>query len=808
MPVLNTTPAPEALFTAPKDLRESPHWTNTIHGKGKQPSWSKAKTWEPFSFNTAVSRVTDNTAQWVGYCFSDKEPFILVDFDLKYTDKEGVEQHSEYASELTGSVLDFFNKLKGMTYVETSPSGHGYHAIFKLCNADIPAAKAELKGMYGKRLPEYKGYASGDLFTSSGFCIITGDTVEKAQQDIAEILVEDFIDIVQQYLPKEIKEKPEQNLEDFANLVSKEQQQIAFSTVKETLEHLNPWPSEKIKKIYCRDGEKTYSHYDFWLEILCSVKMIALKYRLSDEVMLPLIDAWSQRDTTGSYNTPDNTGVSGFKLVEQKYKSFSKQENGITEKTFYAYTHKTKKLNYKEHVQGMNLKNGGEWFKINIGSQVRYGKLCKGMKNSSVQYLRLADAREELVDTMLINPKTKKRVNPMDAYRLSSSIEKYSGGEIFFPGNAKEYTEFTGKSEELYNNCFNVWEGFNVDEKKLKDNNGCELWMDYLRRIISWDDGKVFDYILNWVAQIVQFPYVKEGVALVLVQLIEGTGKTFFSEHIGDLVGNHFSVIQSKDHLVGRFNSDWRASLLVGIEEAVFFHDPGIANTLKNIITSNVFTCEAKGVTRYTLDNYARYIFTANTFPIKLSKETRRYQIIEISPRERKNRKYFKAIHHEWLHGGKEAFFNILMKRKHPGVVDLQNSVVETDAMAENRVLSLDMLDQWLKEYLETSLSTEKLSGWNDYRVPADEVYGSYCEYLRGIAYGRQESKHTFTISLQKVCGKKNVFRTSKYIKGQKAIPITKYIFPRDVFRKYERKHKVFLEYPEGIEATGAGIKH
>ena len=90
----------------------------------------------------------------------------------------------------------------------------------------------------------------------------------------------------------------------------------------------------------------------------------------------------------------------------------------------------------------------------------------------------------------------------------------------------------------------------------------CQLYLDHVRDCICDGDETLNDYVLNWMAHLVQKPAELPGVALVLIG-DQGTGKGSFVEPLGQILGDHYQHATQMDKVLGRFNMHMAHALLV-----------------------------------------------------------------------------------------------------------------------------------------------------------------------------------------------------------------------------------------------------
>ena len=347
----------------------------------------------------------------------------------------------------------------------------------------------------------------------------------------------------------------------------------------------------------------------------------------------------------------------------------------------------------------------------------------------------------------------------------------------------KKYDKLVFKpSSIVYPNEFNVWQGFDIDKEKYKlsQSDNCRNFLDFILEIICSGSESLFNFVLDWCADAVQYPEEKQGVALVLKSEEEGTGKSFFTERFGDLFGPHFLLAAKKDMVIGRFSGHLDNNLVLGAEEAVYAGDPNARNILKDMVTSKTRNIERKGVdAEINKPNFTRLIFISNEdHVISASATDRRFQVIEVSTAKIQNREYFQGLLRHWKAGEKEAFLKYLMERD-VGKTDLAKSRILTEEAIHQIELSLPSWEKWIKGFLDDGFFEYKY--FDDFQkkymeiifefsenneVVSDYLYSNYIDFCNVKKIKYPKVKAEITVLLKKIF--KDMKITRKRIGGAK----------------------------------------
>lgn len=227
----------------------------------------------------------------------------------------------------------------------------------------------------------------------------------------------------------------------------------------------------------------------------------------------------------------------------------------------------------------------------------------------------------------------------------------------------------------------NLWIGFALEPDPTKD---CSLIVGHIRDVVCNGDAKLFDYVISWLAHIVQHPGEKPGVALVLVGE-KGAGKDTVVEVLRRIVGTaHCAHAPSMHRLTDNFNRPFATALIGHVEEATWGGDHKGKGLLQSLITAPTMPLEIKGVDTTSVDSFPRLILTTNEFhAIPATPGERRYAILSVSDARCNDRAYFDALYAEILGDGCAGFMAFLQNWKTPSDIDLRTPPGTAALMAQ-----------------------------------------------------------------------------------------------------------------------------
>lgn len=237
----------------------------------------------------------------------------------------------------------------------------------------------------------------------------------------------------------------------------------------------------------------------------------------------------------------------------------------------------------------------------------------------------------------------------------------------------KEYKEviFNCNLSKVKKYQFNLFTGFNhFDNNKVPDVD-LEIVYDHFRSLVNYNENH-FNYVLNFLAQIVQQPHVLIHILLVFISN-EGVGKDLNNNFISESLGEKYTINTDKlELLCGKFNSCLGGKLLATINETDPVESRQRIDNIKYLSTANKVVVEGKYKDPIKSDNFCRLIFFSNrlcAFPVE--EGSRRPVIFECSKKYLKetigaeeNKKYFDKLASVYKNKDyQHAFLEMLKKR-------------------------------------------------------------------------------------------------------------------------------------------------
>ena len=302
----------------------------------------------------------------------------------------------------------------------------------------------------------------------------------------------------------------------------------------------------------------------------------------------------------------------------------------------------------------------------------------------------------------------------------------------------------------LHDGCFNVFQGLYLkvqDCVETTEAQGIDYVqkvspiLNHIREVWCADNPRVYTYVIKWLAHAICRPWVKMGVALVLVGN-EGCGKSLLINALGRIFGQYYLAISDMEDLLGRFSSLMVGKLLLFADEVVWGGCKSISGKLKALITEPQMRCEHKGFDTYMVDSFTNFILaTNNHWAVPAGENARRWCALGCTSKYNGNVEYFRALH-SCLYDddmlGLKCLVTYFFKD-----VDLNNFVAAefpmTSLLRSQKEHSFDSLESWWDQILHRGY----VLTWQDYQMidPTFEYEKStpaMIKFFKGAKFGYQ----------------------------------------------------------------------
>jgi len=198
-------------------------------------------------------------------------------------------------------------------------------------------------------------------------------------------------------------------------------------------------------------------------------------------------------------------------------------------------------------------------------------------------------------------------------------------------------------------NDFNMYQGRKLKAVpgKYGDERDFPMLYDFLLRIVCDGSEEKLNWLLLWMAHLVQRPGEKPGTGIIGIGK-GGVGKGRFGALLAKLAAPHFKQLENEGHVIGQFAGEHLSKcVLVQVSEAVFGASPKVSSTLKALVDARDIQVEVKGYSLITMPSFTRFYFDSNeAVPvlIEMNGSERRYFVLRFNSAEKGEGKYFDKL--------------------------------------------------------------------------------------------------------------------------------------------------------------------
>ena len=212
--------------------------------------------------------------------------------------------------------------------------------------------------------------------------------------------------------------------------------------------------------------------------------------------------------------------------------------------------------------------------------------------------------------------------------------------DFWISPNTKEYDAIAFSPDLHPASTLNFWVGPTPFAKP-------GIWVklrNYLRDVICNGDQKVYEYLVCYMAHMVQKPTEKPGTMVVLLGG-QGTGKGIFFSLLRALWTHTTMQVSDVDQVIGRFNAQIERNYIICMDEALFAGDKKALDRLKSAVTEPVIQIEQKHQPSRSITSVHRFFAASNHEQFAhVEKDDRRFVFLRVSSKYKQDTAYFGPI--------------------------------------------------------------------------------------------------------------------------------------------------------------------
>src|SRR6056297_57710 len=337
-------------------------------------------------------------------------------------------------------------------------------------------------------------------------------------------------------------------------------------------------------------------------------------------------------------------------------------------------------------------------------------------------------------------------------------------------------------------NEFNIWQGMAYKPKK----GDCSLYLDHIWRNVAAENKEIYDWIIEWMASVVQDP---EGgpVTCLVLRGGQGVGKGMFANHFKELFGHHGIVVSQSSHFVGRFNSHLADKALIFADEAIWGGDKKAEGELKHLITDSKRTIEPKGHESFEINNCAHLIMASNeNWVVPAGIDDRRFMVVDIKHKD--TPEFFSRLQKQMTEGGREALLYYLLYQVKPK--DPRMPTIATEAQKEQKEHSSTSPTKVWIDWIEQGFIDKDDGEWPRI-ITRRDLYNAYLRTAGEYGYGyRVINKHFWKESVEKILPWYEEIRGNQ-LQGKEPLTQTSSLDDEDreeIIAQYEKRYSSIVK--------------
>jgi len=378
-------------------------------------------------------------------------------------------------------------------------------------------------------------------------------------------------------------------------------------------------------------------------------------------------------------------------------------------------------------------------------------------KRIETTFSSVNDFRNRYLNRMVLNPKfgeygQKKEITAAELW-LKSINRRECDQIVFDPDD---------NNKGLYSNCYNLWRGLATQSIK----GDWSLYRDHIFSNIASGNQSHYNWIISWMARIVQNPGGKRPGTSIVLRGKQGTGKGVFLTNFGKLFGNHFLHINNQSQLVGRFNNLFKDALFVFVDEGFWAGDKSVEGIVRGMITEDILIVEPKGKDSFMVKNHINLAMASNNeWVVPAGMEERRFFVIDVADNCMQNISYFQKISKQMNNGGHEALLYDLLRWDYENEADIKK-VPRTSALFDQILSSMNDVQKFWYEKIRDMKVSKKNNDW-DGEIYCAELYNDYVEHSKMLGFKNIRIDRQFGKALRQLCPSLRRRRKTMEISGK-----------------------------------------
>ena len=274
---------------------------------------------------------------------------------------------------------------------------------------------------------------------------------------------------------------------------------------------------------------------------------------------------------------------------------------------------------------------------------------------------------------------------------------------------------------------------------------------EFLNTVICNNNVALLDYLIYYLAHMLQRPEDKPGIMIVLLSG-QGTGKGTFYKLLSKIWSRTTLQVSDIGEVIGQFNAALERNYTVCMDEALFAGDKKSLDKLKSLITEKKCRIEQKHQPSRTIDSYHRFFAASNHEHFAhVDKDDRRFLFIRVSSIHKQDQLYFDAVNDALDNDDVIAamMFDLIN-------LDLTGFNIRKRPLTEEhlsqRLQSLSGFERYWFEVMQTGMINEHLEWNKPMFISSSSLIYKYKEYDKNATRYQPLQQQQIATTLKTMC--------------------------------------------------------
>lgn len=215
--------------------------------------------------------------------------------------------------------------------------------------------------------------------------------------------------------------------------------------------------------------------------------------------------------------------------------------------------------------------------------------------------------------------------------------------------NKRKYEKFVFEPNPAYENkgCYNLFKGFKNDDETIEPIDENESMFFKILKHLCSTEPETYEYMKAVIAHIIQKPYMKTNVGVILYSNLKGVGKDSLINGLNKLIGDeYYATINNIEDITKNFNNHLVNKFVIYSDE-IDARARKVADKIKSVITRTKINLEKKGFDAISVSDYSNWWFSTNHKNSFKNEEGDRRNLMIECPEVIPSKDFFDAFYEE-----------------------------------------------------------------------------------------------------------------------------------------------------------------